>query len=54
MYNPGKKKIIYTALTRRELAALMDFVNDIDKNAFMSVFNTSQIYGRGFLPFDDN
>ena len=54
MYRNDEKKIIYTAVTRRELSALMEFVNDTDKNAFMSVFNTNQVYGRGFLPLEED
>ena len=50
MYGHDDKKVIYTALSRRELSALQDFVKDTDKDAFLSVFDTNQIYGRGFLP----
>jgi len=54
MYQGKDKKIVYAAVTRRELSALMEFVNDIDKDAFMSVFNTNQVYGRGFLPLEED
>lgn len=54
MYNSSEKNIVYTAITRRELSALMEFVNDVDKDAFMSVFDTNQVYGRGFLPLEDD
>ena len=54
MYKNGEKRIIYAAITRRELSALMEFVNDIDKDAFMSVFDTNQVYGRGFLPLEED
>lgn len=54
MYRHDEKKVIYTALSRRELAALQDFVKDIDSEAFISVFDTNQIYGRGFLPIEEN
>jgi len=54
MYKNDEKKIIYTTITRRELSALMEFVNDVDKEAFMSVFDTNQVYGRGFLPLEDD
>ncbi len=50
MYGHDDKKVIYTALSRRELSALQDFILDTDKDAFLSVFDTNQIYGRGFLP----
>jgi len=54
MYKNDEKKIIYAAITRRELSALMEFVNDVDKDAFMSVFDTNQVYGRGFLPLEED
>ncbi len=54
MYHGNEKRIIYTAVSRRELAALMDFVNDVDKNAFMSVFDTNQVYGKGFLTLEED
>lgn len=54
MYEQGDKKIIYTALSRRELAALQDFVKDIDNEAFISVFNTNQVYGQGFIPIEES
>ena len=50
MYCHDDKKVIYTALSRRELSALQDFVKDTDASAFISVFDTNQIYGRGFIP----
>ena len=53
MYGHDDKKVIYTALSRRELSALQDFVKDNDKDAFISVFDTNQIYGRGFLPLSE-
>jgi len=54
MFKQDEKKVIYTALSRRELAALQDFVKDVDSEAFISVFDTNQIYGRGFLPIEEN
>lgn len=54
MYEKSEKKIIYTVLSRRELAALQDFVKDVDKNAFVSVFDTNEIYGQGFLSMKEH
>jgi uncharacterized membrane-anchored protein YitT (DUF2179 family) len=54
MYEKIEKKVIYTALSRRELAALQDFVKDIDSEAFISVFDTNQIYGHGFIPIEES
>lgn len=53
MYKNDDKKVIYTAVSRRELSALQDFVKDVDSDAFISVFDTNQVYGRGFLPLDE-
>lgn len=54
MYEKEDKKVIYTALSRRELSALQDFVKDVDSEAFISVFDTNQIYGRGFIPIEES
>jgi len=53
MYCHSHKKIIYTVISRRELAALQEFVKEADPEAFMSVFETNQIYGRGFIPIEE-
>lgn len=54
MFKREEKEIVYTALSRRELVSLQDFVKDIDSEAFISVFDTNQIYGRGFLPIEES
>ncbi|MDX9806170.1 MAG: DUF2179 domain-containing protein, partial [bacterium] len=54
MYEKSEKKIVFTALSRRELAALQDFVKDVDSEAFISVFDTNQIYGHGFIPIEES
>ena len=48
MYSGKEKEIILTAVNRRELVALQQYVRQIDPDAFMTVFNTNQIYGEGF------
>ncbi len=48
MYHRKEKQIIFTAVNRRELAALQERVKQIDPEVFMTVFNTNQIYGLGF------
>ena len=53
MYKGDEKKIIYTAVNRRELAMLQEFVSNIDKDAFLTVFNTNQIFGQGFQAIDE-
>ena len=48
MYNGEEKSIIYTVLTRREMALLQDFISQIDPNAFLTVINANEILGNGF------
>lgn len=53
MYNGTEKSIIYTVVTRRELALLQDFVNKIDPNAFLTVINANETLGNGFKSLRD-
>lgn len=48
MYSGNERTIIYTAVSRRELAMLQDFINHTDPNAFMTVINANEILGNGF------
>ncbi len=54
IYEEKEKRIVYSVLSRRELAALQDYVAEIDMEAFMSVFDTNQVYGKGFVPLEEN
>ena len=53
MYNGEEKSIIYTVLTRREMALLQDFISQIDPNAFLTVINANEILGNGFKSLKD-
>ncbi len=53
MYHGKRKKIIYTAVNRRELAVLFDYVKKIDPQAFITIFNATEIKGEGFAPIDE-
>ncbi len=53
MYSNKKKKIIFTVITRRELATLKAMIKLIDPNAFLTVMNTAEILGEGFKPLQD-
>lgn len=53
MYNGSEKSIIYTVVTRRELALLQDFINKIDPNAFLTVINANETLGNGFKSLHD-
>lgn len=48
MYNQDEKKIIFVNVTRREVAILQDFINQIDPDAFVTVIEASEILGKGF------
>ncbi len=48
MFNNDEKKIIFVNVTRREVAILQDFINQIDPNAFVTVIEASEILGKGF------
>ncbi len=48
MYGNEEKSIIFTVVSRRELAMLKDFIKEIDPNAFLTVVNTHEILGKGF------
>jgi uncharacterized membrane-anchored protein YitT (DUF2179 family) len=53
MYNGKEKSIIYTVLTRRELAILQDFIHKVDPEAFLTVINANEILGNGFKSLKD-
>jgi len=53
MYNGKEKSIIYTVLTRRELALLQDFIDKTDPQAFLTVINASEILGNGFKSLNE-
>ncbi|TVR42469.1 MAG: YitT family protein [Bacteroidia bacterium] len=48
MYKQDAKKVIFVNVTRREMAVLQDFINQIDPNAFVTVIEASEILGKGF------
>ncbi len=48
MYKQDDKKIIFVNVTRREVAILQDFINQIDPDAFVTVIEASEILGKGF------
>jgi uncharacterized membrane-anchored protein YitT (DUF2179 family) len=48
MYTGEKKRIIYTVVSRREVAVLKEFISNIDPEAFITVMDTKEILGEGF------
>lgn len=53
MFKGLDKKIIFTNVSRRELAILQDFIKDIDPNAFMTVIDAHEVLGNGFKPIHE-
>ncbi|MBN2237503.1 MAG: YitT family protein [Bacteroidales bacterium] len=50
MYSGADRNIIFTVVSRRELAILKDYIHKIDPNAFLTVLNANEILGEGFKP----
>ncbi|MFO8088012.1 MAG: YitT family protein [Bacteroidales bacterium] len=53
MFNQNEKQIIFTVVSRRELAILEEHILSIDPDAFMSVINANEIIGHGFKTLND-
>lgn len=48
MFTGEKKSIIFTVVSRREMAILQEFISKIDPDAFITVMDTREILGEGF------
>ncbi|NQU32971.1 MAG: YitT family protein [Bacteroidetes bacterium] len=48
MYSGKEKSVIFTAVNRREMSMLQEFIHQIDPMAFVTVFNSNEILGNGF------
>jgi uncharacterized membrane-anchored protein YitT (DUF2179 family) len=46
-----ERRVIFTALSRRETVALQKRIRDIDPDAFCMVFDTAEVLGSGFKPW---
>ncbi len=53
MFNGTSKKIIFTSVSRREVAMLEDFIHQVDPRAFMTVIEANEILGEGFKSLKD-
>lgn len=47
-YTGEEKEMIITILGRRQAAMLRDYIRSIDKNAFITIVNSSETIGKGF------
>jgi uncharacterized membrane-anchored protein YitT (DUF2179 family) len=48
MFTGEEKQIIYTVVSRREVAILQEYISTIDPDAFITVMDTREILGEGF------
>ena len=48
MYKGDDKTIIFTVVSRREVAILQEFIHHVDPRAFVTVMNAHEILGEGF------
>jgi uncharacterized membrane-anchored protein YitT (DUF2179 family) len=53
MFNGSPKKIIFTTVSRREMALLEDFIHQVDPRAFMTVIEANEVLGEGFKSLKD-
>lgn len=53
-FTDTNKSVIFTAMTPYQAAKLKDFAKTVDEHAFVTINKTSEIYGKGFLPFGRN
>ncbi len=53
LFSGEEKKIIFTVVTRREVATLEAMINQIDPNAFLTIMDTSEILGEGFKSLEE-
>jgi uncharacterized membrane-anchored protein YitT (DUF2179 family) len=53
MFNGNPKKIIFTTVSRREMALLEDFIHQVDPRAFMTVIEANEVLGEGFKSLKD-
>ncbi len=48
MYTNDQKEIIFTIVSRREVAILEEYIGTIDPDAFITIMDTREILGEGF------
>lgn len=53
MYNMADRRIIFTVVSRRELAILEEYIHDIDPKAFLTVLDATEILGEGFKSLEE-
>lgn len=54
MFTGEDKQIIYTVVSRREVAILKEYISKIDPDAFITVTDAKEILGEGFQKLNSN
>lgn len=54
MYTGNEKNVIFVVVSRRELTILKNWINQIDKDAFVTVIDTREILGDGFRQLEES
>lgn len=52
-FTDEEKTILFAAMTPYQAATVREFARTVDGSAFVTVLNSSEIYGNGFLKFSD-
>jgi uncharacterized membrane-anchored protein YitT (DUF2179 family) len=50
LYSNQEREILYTVITRKEIALLTEIVEKIDPHAFIIINNVHEVLGQGFRP----
>ncbi len=53
-YTHEDKAVLFAAMTPYQAAEVRDYTKKIDDMAFVTVINSNEIYGKGFMSFKDN
>ena len=53
MYDGADKRVVFTTVSRRELAILEDNIRRIDSTAFLTVFDAKEVLGDGFKSLEE-
>lgn len=54
MFEGQERNMIFVNLNRREMAILQQFIWEVDKEAFLTVFDAYDVFGEGFKPLNEN
>ncbi|MDD4848647.1 MAG: YitT family protein [Bacteroidales bacterium] len=53
MFNYDDKNVIFTTVSRREMAMLQSYIHEVDPKAFMTVVDANEVLGEGFKSLKD-